>query len=189
MKHGAFYYLSQIPMQISLGKSTIRSFRAEDAQSLRAHIDNYEVARNMSAIPHPYSLQHAEEWIATASGANPQTHFAITIDDKVVGGIGVIIDDGRRGPFSAHCAEIGYWLGQDFWGRGVLSEAVLAMTEWAFAELCLLRIFATVYARNPASARVLEKSGYTFEGRLHAVYFRDDEFIDGLLYAKVRLPN
>jgi ribosomal-protein-alanine N-acetyltransferase len=176
-------------MQISLTKSTIRSFRPEDAESLRTQIDNYQVARNMSTIPRPYSLQHAEEWIATASAASPQTHFAIAIDDQVVGGIGVMIDDGRRGPFSAHCAEIGYWLGQEFWGRGILSEAVPELTEWAFSELNLVRIFAAVYARNPASARVLEKSGYTFEGRLHAVYFRDDEFIDGLLYAKVRLPS
>jgi [ribosomal protein S5]-alanine N-acetyltransferase len=175
-------------MQISLAKSTIRPFRPEDAQALRTHIDNYQVARNMSAIPHPYSLQHADEWIATASAASPQTHFAIAIDDKVVGGIGVIVDDGRRGPFCAHCAEIGYWLGQEFWGRGILSEAVPAFTEWAFSELRLVRLFAAVYARNPASARVLEKSGYTFEGRLCAVYFRDDEFIDGLLYAKVRFP-
>jgi RimJ/RimL family protein N-acetyltransferase len=175
-------------MQLSLSKFTIRSFRPDDAASLRKHIDNYNVARNMSAIPHPYSSQHAEEWIAIATGASPHTHFAIASDDNVVGGIGVMPDNGRRGPFTGHCAEIGYWLGEEFWGRGILSEAVPAFTEWVFSELRLVRIFAAVYARNPASARVLEKAGYQFEGRMQAAYFRDDEFIDGLLYAKVRPP-
>jgi ribosomal-protein-alanine N-acetyltransferase len=175
-------------MQLPLSKSAIRSFRTEDAASLRKHIDNYAIARNMSMIPHPYSLQHAEEWIATASGSTPETHFAITTNDEVVGGIGIMLAESSRSVFSCHCAEIGYWLGEAFWGRGIMSEAVVSLTEWAFTELHLVRLFAAVYARNPVSARVLEKAGYAFEGRMHACYFRDDEFIDGLLYAKVRLP-
>lgn len=176
-------------MQLTLSKSTIRSFRSADAASIARHIGTYSVARNMSAIPHPYSLQDAEAWISIASGQTPPTNFAIALDDEVIGGIGLIVGDGGRSAFCDHDAEIGYWLGESFWGRGIMSEAVAAFTEWSFLELRLVRLHAAVYARNPASARVLEKAGYEFEGRLRARYFRDGEFIDGLLYAKVRLPS
>ena len=80
-------------------------------------------------------------------------------------------------------------LGEPYWGRGIISEALAALTEWAFTDLRLIRLHAHVYARNPASARVLAKAGYEFEGRLRARDFRDGEFIDSLLYAKVRLPG
>jgi RimJ/RimL family protein N-acetyltransferase len=178
----------QIPitMQLTLSKSTIRSFRPTDAASLTKHVGTYSVARNMSAIPHPYSLKCAEEWIATASGRTPETHFAIAMDDEVIGGIGVEVGDPGRPGVCDHCAEIGYWLGESFWGRGIMSEAVVALTEWAFTELGLIRLHAPVYARNPASARVLSKAGYEFEGRQRARYFKDGEFIDGLMFAKIR---
>jgi RimJ/RimL family protein N-acetyltransferase len=176
-------------MQLTLSKSTIHSFRDSDAAALMKHCGTYSVARNMSAMPHPYTMEDATMWIGIASGGQPETHFAITIDDEVVGGIGVERGDAQRIAVCDHCAEIGYGLGESFWGRGIISEAAAAMTEWAFAELGLVRLHAAVYARNPASARVLEKVGYTFEGRLHARYFRDGEYIDGLLYAKVNLPG
>ncbi len=176
-------------MELQLAHCALRSLRPSDAASIVQHIGKPSVARNMSAIPHPYSLEHADEWIVTASRRTPETHFGITIQDEVVGGIGVEIGDPGKSAVSAHCAEIGYWLGAAFWGRGIMSEAVVALTEWAFTELPLARIQAAVYARNPASARVLEKAGYAFEGKLLARYFRDGEFIDGLLYAKVRLPG
>ena len=70
-----------------------------------------------------------------------------------------------------------------------MSEAVAAFTEWAFNEIHLVRLHASVYARNPASARILEKAGYDFEGRMRARYFRDGEYIDGLLYAKIQFPR
>jgi RimJ/RimL family protein N-acetyltransferase len=175
-------------MQLTLSKSTIRSFQSTDATSIARLIDNHRVSRNMSALPQPYTLQHAADWIAIATGRTPETHFAITVDGEAVGGIGLDVGDTERIAVCDHCAEIGYWLGEPFWGRGIMSEAVAAFTEWAFAELPVVRLHAAVYARNPASARILDKAGYEFEGRLRARYFRDDEFIDGLLYAKVRLP-
>jgi len=176
-------------MQLTLSKSTIRSLRATDAASLTKHVGTYSVARNMSAIPHPYSLQDADEWIAKAASRTPQTHFAIVVDGEAVGGIGVEVGDRGRLAVSEHFAEIGYWLGESFWGRGIMTEAVVALTEWAFTDLGLVRLHAAVYARNPTSARVLEKAGYEFEGRQRARYFKDGEFIDGLMFAKVRLPG
>jgi [ribosomal protein S5]-alanine N-acetyltransferase len=176
-------------VQIQLTHAVIRSYRPTDVASITRHIGTYSVARNMSAIPHPYLECHAEEWIATATKREPETHFAIAIHDEVVGGIGVEIGDARGTEASKCCAEIGYWLGEPFWGHGVATEALVALTDWAFANLPLVRLHAAVFAWNPASARVLQKAGYEFEGRMKARYFREDQYIDGLLYAIVRIPN
>lgn len=176
-------------MKLALSKSTIRSYRSTDVDSLVKHAGNQSVARNLAAMPHPYTRRYAEEWIGIASGGKPETYFAITVDDQVVGGIGIKIGDPHRPVIGDHMGEIGYWLGETFWGRGIVTEAVTALTEWAFAEVGLVRLYAPVFAHNAASARVLEKAGYEFEGRLRARYFRDGNYIDGLLYAKVRLPR
>lgn len=140
----------------------------------------------MSVIPHPYSLEHAEQWIAIASAQTPETNFAITVDDEVVGGIGLAVGDPGHLAVSAHSGEIGYWLGESFWARGIMSEAVAAFTDWALQELGLVRVHAAVYARNVASARVLAKAGYEFEGRLRSRYLKDGELMDGLMFAKIR---
>jgi len=174
-------------MQLTLSKSTIRSLRPEDAPSLTKHIGTYSVARNMSLIPHPYSLNDAVEWIAKCVAPPVETHFAIVVNEEPVGGIGFTLLDPERTGVSRYTAEFGYWLGEPFWGRGIATEAATALPEWAFQNLDLVRIFAAVHARNPASARVLEKAGFIFEGRERARYFKDGEFIDGLLYSQVRL--
>ena len=175
-------------MQLTLTKSNIRSFRKDDAESITHYIGSYQIARNMSLIPHPYSIRHATDWIDEALNGKPETHFAIVVNGEVVGGIGLTLHDKKREGVSRHVAELGYWIGESFWGRGIVTEAVVAFTEWGFANLELMRIHAAVYARNPASARVLEKAGFLFEGRERARYFKDGETIDSLLYAKVRLP-
>jgi len=141
----------------------------------------------MSGLPDPYTLKDAEEWIAKVMAPQPKTHFGIAINDEVVGAIG-LRSDPRGFAVLKHSAEIGYWLTEPFWNRGIISEAVAAVTEWAFAERQLVRVHAIVYAPNVASARALEKAGYKCEGRSHAHYFREGEFIDALLYASVRLP-
>ena len=88
-----------------------------------------------------------------------------------------------------HSAELGYWLGEAFWGHGIMSEAVAGFVGWAFGHFELARIHASVYAHNLASARVLTKAGFALEGRLRACYFKEGGFIDGLLYAKVQAPG
>lgn len=173
-------------MQLLLSQCSIRSFRASDDTAIVRHLGNRNVSCNMCVVPFPYTLDHAREWIALATAGTPETHFAIAVDDQVVGGIGII--PGACG-VKAHSGEIGYWLGEDFWGRGIMTEAVRALTAWAFHDLRMIRLHASVFARNPASARVLEKAGYVFEGRMRAQYQRDGTLIDGLLYAAVRVPS
>ena len=83
-------------------------------------------------------------------------------------------------------AELGYWLGEPYWGRGVMTEAVRAFTDWSFARFALHRIYAVPYATNPASARVLEKAGFTCEGRMRRSVIKLGQVLDQLLYADVR---
>jgi [ribosomal protein S5]-alanine N-acetyltransferase len=99
-----------------------------------------------------------------------------------VGGIGLILgaDVERRS------AEIGYWLAEPYWGRGIGSAAVEAVTEWAFARFDLVRLHAGVYEWNPASVRVLRKAGNTLEARRRKSVTKDGETIDRLLYVRLR---
>lgn len=147
------------------------------------------MARRLSVMQHPFMLADAEAWIAYANGGKPEAQFAITVDDRVIGGIGVEIGEPKRMAVTRHAAEIGYWLGESHWGRGIASEAVAEFTEWAFVNLGVVRIHATVSSVNPASSRVLVKCGYALEGRMQARYLRDGVFWDSLCYAQVRLPG
>lgn len=176
-------------MELILKHCTVRSFRPEDAESHARHISSWNIARNMCMIPHPYFLQDAHDWIQIATSREPESNFAIAVDGNSVGGVGLYLNGMDRCAVMSHVAEIGYWLGEEFWGRGIMTEVVEAVTDWGFETLGLVRIYAAVFARNPASARVLEKAGYTFEGTQRAAYLKDGEFIDGLLYAKVELPK
>lgn len=175
-------------MKLALSRCVIRSFVPADAVSLTRQIGTERVARYMSALPFPYHRHHADEWIAFATSRDPETHFAIEVDGEIAGGIGIQYEEARKLAVCAHDAEIGYWLGESYWGHGLASEALAGLTEWAFASLGLYRLHAAVCAPNTASTRVLEKAGYIYEGRLRARYFRNRQFMDGLLYAKVQLP-
>lgn len=170
-------------MELDLGICTIRSWRPGDETSLVHHANNRAVWRNMrDRFPHPYTFEDAWRWIDLNNTVFPETNFAISVEGVAVGGIGIV-----RGEDVARCsAEIGYWLGQDFWGRGIATAAVRAMTDWAFSSFELVRIHAGVFAWNPASMRVLEKAGYSLEGRLRRSVFKDGELIDQYLYAAVR---
>jgi RimJ/RimL family protein N-acetyltransferase len=141
------------------------------------------VWRNLrDAFPHPYTLEDAEAWIASNIGVEPVRNFAVDVDGQVAGSIGVtpFADVYRRS------AEIGYWLAEDLWGRGIMTEAVGAATEHAFRTLAVVRVQAAVFEWNRASMRVLEKCGYELEGRLRRSVWKDGQLIDSVLYAIVR---
>lgn len=106
--------------------------------------------------------------------------FCIEINGSAVGGIGVRVEE----DIFRHTAEIGYWLGEEFWGRGVMTEVVSAFADHCFKEFSLHRIFAKAFSNNPASARVLEKAGFAFEGRLRSNVIKEGKILDSLLYAK-----
>jgi RimJ/RimL family protein N-acetyltransferase len=173
-------------MRLVLSKCEIRSWERGDAAALVRHADSRAVWRNLrDQFPFPYTETDAEMWIRTARSLRPETAFAIDVGGEAIGAIGVELKDDvyRRS------AEIGYWLGETHWGRGIATEALIAMTDWAFANFDLVRLFAHVFEWNPASARVLEKAGYSFEARMRDAVTKDGRTIDALLYARLRDPE
>jgi RimJ/RimL family protein N-acetyltransferase len=170
-------------MRLLLGVCDVRSWRPRDAAALVEHANNRKVWLNLrDRFPHPYTARDARAYLKSVLGARPETNFAITVEDAAVGGIAFHVqsDVERVG------AEIGYWLGERYWGRGIATAAVRAVTEHALAAHGLLRVFALPFANNRASARVLEKAGFTLEGVLRSSAIKDERVLDQLLYARIR---
>ena len=145
--------------------------------------DDYEVWKYLSdSFSHPYTRAHAEAWAALQAGVTPVVDFAVCDDAGPIGGIGfqTFTDELR------HAAALGYWLGRPFWGHGIMSNAVKAMTAYGFETLGFIRIYAQVYKGNDASARVLEKAGYQLEGLLRQATLKQGVPIDHYLYAILR---
>jgi len=170
-------------MRLSLGVCDVRSWRPADAGAIVEHADDRLVWLSLrDQFPHPYTRRDARRFLASVVGARPETNFAIEVDGAAVGGIGFRIqtDVERIG------AELGYWLGQKYWGRGIATAAVRAVTEHALVSHDLVRVFALPFAHNRASARVLEKAGFALEGVLRSSAIKDGRIVDQLLYARIR---
>jgi ribosomal-protein-alanine N-acetyltransferase len=168
-------------MRIVLKQCVVRSWEWSDRDSIVLHANNRKVWINLrDRFPHPYTKKDAQTWLDIVVGSRPETNFAIAVNNEAIGGIGFSAqaDVGRRS------AEIGYWLGENYWGRGIASEALIAVSEHAFANYDLCRLYAHVFEWNPASTRVLEKAGYVFEGRLKKSVTKDSQTIDQLIYAR-----
>jgi RimJ/RimL family protein N-acetyltransferase len=133
-------------------------------------------------FPSPYTLDDAEAWLRHCARTVPVTDFAIEVDGEAAGGIGVVL----RTDVERVDTELGYWLGEQYWGRGVMSRAVTAFVPWVLERFHVARVHANVFDFNTASARVLEKAGFTLEGRLRQSAFKDGRLIDQLVYARIR---
>ena len=161
----------------------MRSWEWRDRDALVRHANNRKIWINLrDHFPYPYTDEDARDWLASIVRREPENNFAIDVAGEAVGGIGFTVqpDVGHRS------AEIGYWLGEKFWGRGIATDALIAMTDHAFANYDICRIYAYVFGWNGASARVLEKAGYTLEGRLRKSVTKDGQTIDNLIYAIIR---
>ncbi len=162
----------------------LRPWRRGDETSLTRHANNRKIWINLKdRFPFPYTLADAEQWVRKASREIPVTNFAIEIRGAAVGAVGFHFkhDIYRRS------GEIGYWLGEEFWGQGITTEAVKVMTDYAFSHFDLCRLSAPVLEWNKPSMRVLEKAGYSLEARLRSAVTKDDKTIDLLLYSLIRL--
>lgn len=158
----------------------LRPWRATDAPALALHANNRNVSRHLrDRFPYPYHPSDAERFLALAVAQDPPRNLAIEVDGEAAGSVALTLhDDVGRGT-----AEIGYWLAEPCWGRGIMTDAVRAMVAHGFDRFALRRIEARVFSSNPASARVLEKAGFTLEGRLRAAVIKDGEILDALVYA------
>ncbi len=169
-------------MNLALRTCTLRSWLERDVESLARLGDNFNVWRNMTdGFPRPFTPERARVFIENARTARPETRFAIAVDGEAVGGIGFGLHEG----IGRVSAELGYWLGEPFWGQGVMTEAIGAATQHALSAYGLTRVFATPFASNVASARALEKAGYVLEGRMRRCAIKEGRVIDQLLYAFV----
>jgi ribosomal-protein-alanine N-acetyltransferase len=170
-------------MQLHCGLCVVRSWRATDLESLVRHANNRKIwAQLRDRFPHPYTLADGRAWLAHVEQARPETSFAIEVDAEAAGGIGLMLGtDVERAS-----AEVGYWLGEAFWGRGIATAALRGLTAYAFETFGLCRIFALPFAGNVASRRVLEKSGFALEGTLRRSAIKDGRVTDQAQYALVR---
>lgn len=169
-------------MRLCFGKHMIRNWQEEDAPAIAKYADNKKIWLNLrDAFPHPYTLQDARDFLRMVFRQEPRTFFAIASEDEAIGGIGLGIGiDVHR-----FTAEMGFWLAEPFWNQGIMTEAVMRFTEYSFDRFKLHRIYAEPYVSNPASAKVLEKAGYTLEGKLRANVFKDGRVLDQHLYARI----
>ena len=160
----------------------MRPWRESDIDSLAEHANNINVAKNLrDRFPNPYTRSNARDFLKYAVSLADQSNLAIEVDGVAAGAIGYVAGhDVER--FSA---EIGYWLGEAFWGRGIVTEALVLTTDHAFRQVNLLRLFALPFAENIASVRVLEKAGYLHEGRLRSSSVKYGTPRDQLLYARI----
>jgi ribosomal-protein-alanine N-acetyltransferase len=153
-----------------------------DAPSVVLHANNRNVSRYMTADWYPYSLDNAVKWLSyVLDPATPDHSFAIEVNGESVGSIGLILPEGPSLE-----GEVGYWLGEPFWGRGIATDALRAMVEHAFTEHGLVRLKAVVFAPNVASVRVLEKVGFALERVVEGAAVRDGIVLDDLVYGLVR---
>jgi ribosomal-protein-alanine N-acetyltransferase len=170
-------------MEIELSRGRMRDWRPSDAESLLKHANNLNVSRNLrDAFPYPYTADDATRWLQHNVGREPITNFAIEIGGEAAGSVSLRLQSDIYG----RVAEIGYWIAEPHWGRGIASEAARAMTGYGFARFPLDRIEAEVFERNAASMRVLEKAGYRLEGTLRQRITKAGETMDATIYAILR---
>jgi RimJ/RimL family protein N-acetyltransferase len=170
-------------MKIEFGEYRIRDWAFEDAPAIVWYANNRKMAMWLrDRFPSPYTAADANTFLAVACRRDPRIVFAIATQREAVGGIGLDFGD----DIHRFTAELGYWLGEPFWGRGIMTDAVRLFTAWAFENLEVYRIFAAVFDGNAASIRVLEKAGFVREGHLRAAAFKNGSILDQVLYAKVK---
>ncbi|HEX3703392.1 MAG TPA: GNAT family protein [Vicinamibacterales bacterium] len=172
-------------MAIPLPTCEVRSWRSSDLDSLVEQADNRRIWINLrDAFPHPYTRHDGRAFLRRLKAASPETMFAIAVDGAAVGGIGFRLHtDVER-----VSAEIGYWIGEAFWGRGIATDALGATTKYAIETHGLTRLYGVPFAWNGASCRVLEKAGYVLEGRLRRSAVKDGVITDQLQYG-FNVPN
>lgn len=166
-------------MKIVRHTCTLRALESRDAESIARHANDREIWLNLRDLfPHPYTLANAEGYVTHVAGEDPPLGFGIDVDGAIVGSISL-----KPGTdIERVSCEIGYWIGREFWGRGIATDAVVGMTRYAFDQLKFTRVFAVPFTRNPASCRVLEKAGFVREGEMRHSALKDGQLLDQRLY-------
>ncbi len=164
---------------------TVREWRLEDKTALAENLNNPKVLDMLrDGLPYPYTEQDAEDYIRAMLSADPDKVFAyaVTVGGEVIGSVGVFRKD------NIHCrtAELGYYIGEPYWGHGYMTSAVRQVCRHVFQCSDIVRIFAEPFAHNAASCRVLEKAGFVCEGTMRSNAEKNGQIVDMKLYALVR---
>ncbi|MFA5266719.1 MAG: GNAT family protein [Methanoregula sp.] len=171
------------PLHIRIPGALLRPWQAGDAPSLTRYADNPRIAACLrDAFPSPYTPDDAHRFITMATGPSRNIFLAIEVQGEAVGGIGIHpLDDVHR-----RTAEIGYWLAEPFWEKGIVTDAVRALVPVAFGQTDIVRIQAGVFSHNPASMRVLEKCGFVREAVHKNSITKNGVVMDEVLYVRFR---
>ncbi len=158
----------------------IRAWRADDLDNLVRGADNPNVARWMTdGFPHPYTADEGRAYLASIAGDDPAKVFAIEVEGRAVGSIGIF----PQSDIHHRNAEMGYWLTEEYWGRGIVAEAIRQIVEYGFHTFDIDRIFARPFGSNERSHRVLQKAGFTLEARFSGTIIKNDRLEDEVYYA------
>lgn len=163
----------------------IRKWELSDAPNLAVALSNKKVQDNLrDGLPYPYTEQDGIDFVSAMLSAdkNDTFAFAVTIDDKAIGSIGVFCQSNIH----RLTAELGYYIAEEYWGKGIMTEAVKQICEYVFSMSDIIRIYAEPFAYNTASCRVLEKSGFQYEGTLRKNAVKNGKVLDMKLYSKIR---
>ncbi len=163
---------------------SLRNLKIEDKVSMAKHANNKKIADMLrDGFPHPYTQNDAENFINFVLTNNePQTQFAIDINGEAVGMIGILLKD----DIYKKNAEIGYWLSEDYWGKGIMTDILKAVIEYAFKTFDVIRLYASVKSANIGSMKVLEKCGFKKEGVFVKSIFKNGQFFDEHIYSLLR---
>ena len=160
----------------------IRKWALSDAKDLAAALSNTKIQDNLrDGLPYTYTEQDGVDYISAMLSAdeNETFAFAITTDSKVIGSIGVF----RQGNIHRQTAELGYYVAEEYWGKGIMTEAVKQICKYVFDKSDIIRIYAEPFAYNAASCRVLEKAGFQYEGTLRSNAIKNGKVIDMKMYS------
>jgi RimJ/RimL family protein N-acetyltransferase len=158
----------------------LRPWTIDDLESLVENANNYHIAKFMTDdFPFPYTREDGEHFINFIAKYGDNTDFAIEINRRAVGGIGI---HPQKGIMKKN-AELGYWLGEKYWGHGIITRAIKEVVDFAFGNFDITRLYARPFGTNTASQRVLEKNGFKLEAKIEKGFFKNREYVDELIYA------
>lgn len=162
----------------------LREWKKSDREALAALANNINIWNNVrDRLPHPYTLKHADEFISYCYAQKPPHVFAITCNNKLAGCIGLEMQTDT----SRLSAEIGYWIGEPYWNKGIATEAIISMLEYiSKAFPSLIRIYGYVFEKNIASMRVLEKCGFHLEGIQRKAVVKNNNIFDCYVWVKIK---
>lgn len=169
-------------MELVIAGGRLRPFSPTDRARLAELANDRRIWRNLTdRFPHPYGLDDADDWIELCAAEEPTRNFAIEVDGQLVGAVGLDLLDGEK----AGVGNVGYWIAAGFWNRGIATEALRALIEYAVVAFSVRRLQASVFGWNAASCRVLEKCGFRLEGRFPSAIVKGGDVTDELVYGLV----